>query len=222
MLRTYAMLTALTAMILGSGGPTVSEPCTLYKPENLEIARQNLEKHAWARSQLESYRRYVTRIMEMDDEVIYELVPELTPGVSYGHVCANCVGEKCSPGETGVFRWSIDNPDQIVCKYCGTIYPNPDHPETGSITAPRMGQTFTYYLTPEERAHPEDDTGKYAWRWASWPIHVSWRGLIRLNKATWVYKHALPMAKVYALTGEVEYAEKCAVILDAFARTYPN
>jgi hypothetical protein len=125
-------------------------------------------------------------------------------------------------GETSVFRWTVENPDQLVCRYCGTIYPNEDYPETGSITAERMGQTFTFYVPPEEAAHPEDDSGKYAYRWASWPVHVSFSGLIRFQKATWVAGRAIYLAKVYAVTGEAEYAERCAWVLDAIAKRYPN
>ncbi len=213
---------AIAALTLGSGEPTVAEPRTLYKPENLAIAHENIQKHAWARNLLEGYKRRVAFAMKQDRQFFEEIVPDLTPWVGYGQVCPRCVGEKCSMGETGVFRWSIEHPDQLVCKYCGAVYPDPEYPETGSMTAPKMGQTFTFYLTEEERAHPEDTSGKYAYRWASWPIHVSFSGQIRLRKASWAASQVLPMAKVYALTGEVKYAEHCAWILDRIARAYPG
>ena len=37
---------------------------------------------------------------------------------------------------------------------CPTPDPSPDHPETGSVTAPRMGQTFTFYLTDMRSGGP--------------------------------------------------------------------
>ncbi len=199
-----------------------ADPVTLYKPADLENARANVERYEWARSVLEGYRRTVAYVMEQDRAWIEEMVPDLTPGSTYGQVCPQCVGEQCSMGESGVFTWSPSNPEQLTCRYCGAVYPDPAFPETGSMTAPRAGQTFTFYVPPEEAAHPEDRSGKYAYRWASWPVHVSFSGLIRLQKASYVAGRALPLAKLYALTGEVEYAERCAWILDRLGRAYPG
>jgi len=220
LLTIAAVAGGLIAMI---PAPRVAgEPCTLYKPGNVEIARENVRRHEWARSRLAGYRSSARPVMEHDRAWIEEMVPELTPWPTYGQVCPQCVGEQCSMGETGVLRWSVSNPDQLTCKYCGATYPDPDYPETGSITAERMDQTFSYYVPPEEAAHPQDDTGEHAYRWASWPVHVSFSGLIRYHKASWVAARALPLAKLYALTGEVQYAERCGWVLDALARAYPN
>ncbi len=217
------MVAAVEAALMLSPASQVSaEPQTLYTPHNIAIARENIERYDWAKARLDSHRRVVAPLMEHDRAWLAKMVPEKTPWPVYGQVCPNCVGEQCSMGETNVFRWSYENPDQLTCKYCGTVYPNAEYPETGSITAERMGQTFTFYVPPEETAHPEDDTGKYAYRWAAWPVHVSFSGVIRLKRASWVAARAIHLAKVYALTGEVPYAERCAWVLDALAKRYPN
>ncbi len=218
----HATVVAMAALFLltGAAVPVSAEPCTLYKPENIETARENIERYAWAASIRDGLVNRAEGSLKYDDQFMYDMVPELTPGVTYGHVCANCVGDQCSPGETGVFKWSISDPDHLTCKYCGTVYPNEQYPEEGVIEAPAAGQTFTYYITPAEREHPEDDSGKYAWRWASWPIHVSWSGLLRSMRASWVHGQIIPLAKAYALTGDVRYAQKCAVCLDALAIGY--
>lgn len=214
-----AVLILMTALVVV---PLSAAPVTLYKPADIENARANVERYEWARSILEGYRKTVAYVMEQDRAWIEEMVPDLTPGSSYGQVCPKCVGEQCSMGESGVLTWSASKPEQLTCRYCGAVYPDPDYPETGSITAPSAGQTFTFYVPPEEAAHPEDRSGKYAYRWASWPVHVSFSGLIRLNKASYIAGRALPLAKLYALTGEVQYAERCAWILDRMARAYPG
>lgn len=85
-----------------------------------------------------------------------------------------------------------------------------------------MGQTYTYYLTKDEREHPEDHSGKYAFRWASWPVHTSWSGILRYKRAAWCINQVLPLAKLYAVTGDVRYAERAALIMDRTARRYPN
>jgi len=218
----WEALIVMAALIPFGALPLCAEPCTLYKPANIEMARENIARYEWAQSVLDGYRRNVSYLMAQDRAWIEEMVPELTPWATYGQICPRCVGEQCSMGETGVYRWSVTEPDRLECRYCGAVYPDPELPESGSVTAERMGQTFTFYVPPEEAAHAEDRTGKYAYRWASWPVHVSWSGIIRANKAGYIAGRVLPLAQVYALTGEVEYAERCAWVLDALARAYPN
>lgn len=215
-----ALLMVSVLLLVVTCPPLPADPCTLYKPADIDRARANIERYSWAKAIRDSLVARAESVLNYDDQFFYDLVPKLTPGAEFGQVCPACLGDKCSPGETGVFTWSISDPDHVKCRYCGTVYPNEQYPEEGTITAPWSGQTFTYYITPEERAHPEDTTGKYAWRWASWPIHVSWAGLVRFFKAAWLSHQVVPLAKAYVLTGEVKYAERCAVCLDALAIGY--
>jgi len=199
-----------------------AEPCTLYKAEDVAHARENAARYPWAQAIVASWERSVRLVMEKDRDFIDEMLPELTPWPTYGQNCPVCVGKKSSMGECGIYRWDVAEPDKLACKYCGTVYPNPKYPETGKLVCPKMGQTFTYYETDEERAHPEDKSGKYAFRWVGWPVHTSFSGLIRTYKAGCVVGQILPLAKLYAITGEVQYAERAAWILDRFARVYPH
>ncbi|MBN1291619.1 MAG: heparinase II/III family protein, partial [Candidatus Latescibacteria bacterium] len=198
------------------------EPMTLYKAENVAIARANIEKYVWAQDIVEGWKRSVEYAMQQDRQFFEDMISEMNMWPTYGQNCPHCVGKLSSMGETGIYEWSIEDPDKLKCKHCGTVYPNPDYPETGSMTAPKMGQTFHFYLTEEERAHPEDTTGKYALRWASWPVHTSFSGLIRTYKAQWCISKILPLAKLYAVTGDAAYAERAAWIMDIMAQRYPN
>jgi hypothetical protein len=202
--------------------PAAAAPCTLYKQRDLENARENARRYPWARSLVDGWRRSVEYAMKQERPFFERMVTELTNWPTYGQNCPACVGRKSSMGECGIYKWSLTDPDKLTCKYCGTVYPNPKYPETGSMTCPRLGQTFTYYETDEERAHPGENPSKYAFRWASWPVHSSWTGVIRSNKASWCMGQILPLAKLYAVTGEVQYAERCALILDRFAQVYPK
>ncbi len=201
---------------------THAEPCTLYKAQDVANARLNVERHAWAQQIVAGWRRRVTPLMEQDRPFVNEMIDELTPWSHYGQNCPACVNTQSSMGECNLYKWSIGAPDELKCKYCSTVYPNPKYPETGELVCPKMGQAFTYYETEAERAHPEDKSGKYAFRWASWPNHTSWTGIIRGNKARYVINMTLPLAKLYAVTGEVRYAERAAWILDRFACVFPN
>ncbi len=199
-----------------------AEPCTLYKAADVAKARENVKRYPWAQAIVSGWQRSVDYAMQQNRDFFEEMIPELTPWTTYGQNCPACVGKQSSMGECGLYNWSVRDPDKLVCKYCGTVYPNEDYPETGSMTCPKMGQTFTYYETPEERAHPDENPAKYAFKWVSWPIHTSWTGIIRARKAGYCAGNILPLAKLYALTGEAKYAERCAWILDTFAKRYPN
>ena len=201
---------------------TYAEPCTLYKAEDVANARLNVESYDWAKRIVSGWQRRVAPLMEQDRRFVEQMIDELTLWSPYGQNCPACVNKQSSMGECNLYKWKIAEPDKLECKYCGTVYPNSKYPETGTLVCPRMGQSFTYYETEAERAHPEDKSGKHAFRWASWPVHTSWTGIIRRNKAQYVINMTLPLAKLYAVTGEARYAERAAWILDRFASVFPN
>ena len=210
------MATLLGAIAWGAA------PCTLYKPADIANARENLERHPWAQQVLAGWTRRAEPILACDRAFIESMISELTPWTTYGNNCPACVGRQSSLGEVGLYRWSLSRPEELVCKYCGTVYPNAAYPETGRLECPRMGQSFSYYETEAERAHPDDRSGKHAYRWASWPVHTSWSGLLRYYKANWCISQVPTLAKLYALTGDLAYAERCLWIMDRVARCYPN
>lgn len=209
---------ASLAAVLGAA----AAPCTLYQPEDLANARENLRRHAWAQALLADWTRRAEAVLARDRAFFEAFIPDLTPWTPYGNNCPACVGKQSSMGEIGLYRWSVDRPEELLCKYCGTVYPNPLYPETGRLVCARMGQEFTYYETDAERAHPEDRSGRHAFRWASWPVHTSWSGLIRYHKAHWCIAQVPLLARLYALTGKPVYAERCIWIMDRLARVYPN
>jgi len=207
------------ASTVNAGMP--AEPCTLYKPADITRARENIKRYRWAQAVKKGWERNVAHLMTQDREFIKAMLPELTGWTTYGNNCPVCVGKQSTMGECGTYKWSAKDPDKLVCKYCQTEYPNEAYPETGRLVCPKMGQTFSYYETEAERAHPES-TDKHAFRWASWPVNTSWSGYIRTMKAAWCMKMLPPLSKLYAVTGEVQYAERTVWILDRMAQVYPN
>jgi len=171
-------------------------PCTLYKATDVANARLNVERHHWAQRIVAGWRRQVTYLMAQDRQFVDDMISETTPWPTYGQNCPVCVNKKSSMGECNLYRWNIAEPDKLICKYCNTGYPNSKYPETGTLICPKMGQTFTYYQTVAERAHPENKAGEHAFRWASWPVHTSWTGVIRSRRAGYVINLALPLALV--------------------------
>ena len=192
-----------------------------YKPEDIENARQNLSRYSWAQEIVNSWAQSVVVAMQQDRTFFDRMIPELTPGTHYGQNCPHCVGKQSLMGG-GLFDWHIDSPDEITCRTCGVVYPNAQYPETGVLVCPRMGQQFTYYETPEEMADPEN-RAKHALKWlGDRPTMTSFSGHIRDRKAGWARNQTLTLAKLYAVTGEIEYAERAVWILDRIARVFPN
>ena len=196
-------------------------PRTMYKPQDIEKARCNLARYGWAQEIVRGWEKAVEFAMQQDRAFFETFVPELTPGTHYGQNCPYCVGKQSLMGG-GRFTWSIDAPDRIVCGDCGTAYPNEAYPETGVLECPRMRQTFAYYETPGEREHT-GERAEYALQWlGDRPTMTSFSGHIRFRKVSWTWGQALTLAKLYAVTDEIAYAERAAWILDRFARVFPH
>ncbi|WP_419663336.1 conserved uncharacterized protein, related to heparinase II/III [Desulfosarcina variabilis str. Montpellier] len=198
----------------------LAQPRTLYRHMEIENAKQNLKRYSWAQKILSKWKNQVTFAMKKDRVFFEKLIPELTPGTHYGQTCPKCVGRQSLMGQAR-FNWKINKPDQVTCMNCGTVYPNEAYPETGVVECPRMGVSFTYYETPEEKANPET-RAKHAYQWVNRPVMTSFSGLIRFRKVKWAWEQMLKLAKLYALTGEIAYAERAIWILNRFAQVYPN
>ena len=189
---------------------------------DVQKARENVRRYAWAQKIVEGWQQETAYAMQQNQAFFESMMPELTAWPEYGQNCPACVNDLSSMGESGLYRWTVEDPDRLICKYCNTEYPNPKYPETGSITASKMGQTFTFYLTDAERAHPEDRSGKYAFTWYRWPVHTSWTGIIRSQKNRWSLDQMVLLANLYAFTDNPSYAQRAAWIMDIMARQYPN
>lgn len=210
------------AIMFMSAAVAWAEPRTLYKPRDIENARKNLERYAWAKSIVAGWKRNVAYAMGQDRAFFNELIPELTPGTFYGQNCPACVGKQSVTGESDLFQWNLEKPDQLVCKRCGTVYPNEKYPETGVLDCPSMGQKITYYQTPEELANPAE-RNRLALKWlGDRPAMTSFSSMIRYAKVHWAYSQVSTLAKLYVLTGDTAYAEHAVWILDRFAKVFPH
>ncbi len=216
-----ALLGLSVGAVLLVCGAATAHPRTMYKLRDIENAKQNLERHEWAQDIVKGWERGASFALEQDRAYFEALIPELTPGTSYGQNCPQCVGKQSLMGQAR-FGWRPEAPEQITCNACGAIYPDEAYPETGTVECPRMGQTFTYYETPEERANP-DARADHALKWlGDRPTMTSFSGLIRFQKIGWAYGQSLLLAKLYAVTGDVAYAERVVWILDRIAQVYPG
>ncbi len=154
--------------------------------------------------QAAEYEARVERVMAMTEEEMLGYVPEKT----YFRVldCPNCFGG--SQG-SGVFGWSIERPDELVCRYCGTVVRPPDdrYPEDHVLTGQNaLGETieYRYYLNQE--------TG----------TRHFFSAHILMHKRNWIAGQCLALAEAWQATGKPEYARRAVLILDRFATFYPH
>lgn len=196
----------------------VRHPVLLVEGD-LQRARRNAGAADWARDWLAGHRRIADHVMAQPDGYVERMVSELTPGFAYAFTCPRCVGTK-SQEASGRAAWDYRDPDVIRCPWCDQAYPSDATPETARLECPRSGQAFTYYLNDEERRHPEDRSGRYAWRWVGRPMHVSFSGVIRERKAQFMIGAARSLALTYRFTEDPRYAERCAEVLLRLAHCY--
>lgn len=149
------------------------------------------------------YEAAVARVMSMSEEEMLSFVPD-RPVVRFCY-CPNCHGG--SQG-SNVFTWSIDNPDQITCRYCGTVYPNERFPQDHTITGVNaLGEEFTYHYHQDRER--ED-------------LRIFIDGHILYFKRQWIVAQLQALGRAWLATKKPEYARRAVLILDRIAQVYPH
>ncbi len=148
------------------------------------------------------YESAVRRIMAMDEEELLSFVPDKP--VRYYCECPNCYG-----GVEGnnVFLWDIERPDEIKCRFCGTIIPNDKYPEDQLLTGHNaLGEevSFRYYYSQEH------DVAHF------------FSGLLRRHKTIWLENQLVALGKAYQVTRNEAYAERVVLVLNKIAEYYPH
>lgn len=174
----------------------VQHPCGLYKAADVARARQNIERHQWARDLLGKLREQARFWMELPEDQIPFWIAEETPMRVMD--CPRC-------GANWDYAWSFLSPDRVQCTRCKLILPDAAYPEDkhDTYTNP-LGQKvqISYY---------QDEKGE------KYPISalLRYRRIGRLDSLG-------ALGKVYALTGERAYAEKAVPVLRRIAQVYPG
>ncbi len=185
---------------------TVKHPATVYKADDIARAKRNVAQHAWAKKRLEAMEAALPAWWPGDEAFLEKMIPATTPGAVIFTMCPHC---EYSPAH-GQYSWDPKDPEKLVCKGCGTVYPNEQYPEDMAIETAATGpQRLTYY-------------GSKSWHFYDHHIRSSWTGQIRLRKATYMASQTAAFAKVYALTGKLEHARQVRRLLLRFAEVYPN
>lgn len=160
--------------------------------------------HNIDRQNAAAYETAVQRVLAMSDAEMIGYIPD-KPVVWACH-CPNCNG-----GSQGldIFIWDPATPEQMKCKYCGTVYPNEKFPEDQTISGPNaFGETITYPFHYSER----------------WKLRHFFTYHIKRYQREWMLAQCLNLGLAWQVSGKPEYARRAALLLDRIAsmyRTYP-
>ena len=149
---------------------------------------------------LEKLRRAVAPLMTMSEDRLVALVPDRT-GFPYV-ACARC-GEGVRERQ---LDWSIEDPLRVRCRHCATFFPGGEFAENRTLRILNpLGIEVDYPFFEDSRGR------RFFFRARAW-----WCARFYLAE------RARDLGRLYAATGQRQYARRAALILDAFARYYPG
>lgn len=190
----------------------VKHPCLVIKPENMDIAQENLRRYGWARDYAERIEKMIQRHFQLiTPEFLENMIEETTPGDPLWTPCPACRDQGKPVHPHGLWTWEVDKPDQLKCNECQTVFPHSRYPED-IILQTKWGkpQTITYC-----GGEPFVIFGYRKGR-------PSFTANIRSRKVQWMASYCRTLAEGYLLSGKKSYAKACRDILLRFAACYPN
>src|SRR5512146_2425027 len=151
-------------------------------------------------AQASQLRAQLSLLIALPEARLLELIPTRS-----GFISCDC--PNCDQGvQGGQLQWRLEDPDFLICRYCGQRYPSPKYPEKRVLEVKDpLGriQQYPYY---------QDRSGlKYFFQARQWRLARDYFMLA-----------AYDLAQVYHFTGEKPWARKTALILHRFAELYPG
>jgi hypothetical protein len=191
---------------------TVKHPCLTIKATDLGYAHENMRRYGWAREYAARIERNIQHYFHLMTPAFLEsMIEETTPGDPLWTPCPACRDKGKPVHPHGLWTWKIENPEQLLCDICGTVFPNSSYPEN-IILKTKWGkaQTITYC-----GGEPFVIFGYKQGR-------PSFSANIRSRKVQWIANYCRTLAEGFLLTGNLKYATVCRNILLRFADCYPT
>ncbi|MDA0745058.1 MAG: heparinase II/III family protein [bacterium] len=188
----------------------VVHPAATIKPADIERARENIQQHTWAQHYVETLRKSAENIAKQISPAYLETMIEPTTPGCVGP-CPACRAKGLPWHPNGQWSWSPENPNNLRCSVCDTVFPNAEFPEDIVIKSTwGKGQTFTFV---------GGDTFKCFGYHNARP---SISGITRARKVAHVTGQLQDLAIAYALTQNPHYAHATKAILLRFADVFPE
>ena len=231
-------ITCVTVLVLlASASAHAKTERGLYTAERVEVMRENLAEHEWARAIRDAAVARADKLVGTPMEELAAWVPDpRIPSAAYVHEtgCPNC-GLECR--KFGNYPWIIsgDKPWKVECPNCHNVYPSNDfqeYLETALEATPERVWDETGTRTTPKIPRLEGDrsllTGEFAddgYGWTS-PDHDQKYWFVAWYNKWMITRRLLPaitdLSEAYLYTDEPKYAEKCAVLLWQLAEYYPD
>lgn len=142
----------------------------------------------------------VAPLMALSEAELIRLLPARS-----GIFFVKCPVPGCGNPQGSAFAWSLERPEQLVCRHCATIFPHVDYPADRTVTVtPPSGRKQTY-------AYHHD--GRYEYYFAAG---------IEFRKGAYFADMAHKLSLLYRLGGDEQHARRAAVILLTIAARYPD
>ena len=139
-------------------------------------------------------------VLELSEAELVRLVPERAGLYFVG--CPHCDGGT----QENQLSWSIERPDEVFCRFCGTRYPNKTYPDDRKLRVENpKGEIQEYPYWEDEKGY------RYFFRAKGWFL-----------AREYFAGAAYDLARLYAVTGKEEYARRAGLILRRFAQVYPG
>lgn len=117
--------------------------------------------------------------------------------------CPSCDG---GSQENGVLRWQPGMGDSVRCRFCKMTFPNPQYPNNKEIRITAPDGTIQIY-----RYHESATKRQYFYEAHAW-----------FEQMMWMRSSAVRLAEHYRKTGDLNSADRAAVILARFAQVVPG
>lgn len=190
-------------------------------PEQIACFKTDLKTDSSTAEWWEHFSQTAEAVSALPLETFQSLIPDQGPWVFAGSFCPACVGRSSPVTQHAAFwKWSVYEPDKLICPYCLTTYPHTDYPEAGHLDLPRLGLTYDFYISKEESQSSDWRNGAHASNFAGIPTHVSFTGEIRTCSLAWVLGQIEPLSLAYAITGNTEYTAIVRTCLLRLAQVY--
>ncbi len=159
--------------------------------------------HGISPARAEAYEKAVGHVMAMSEAEMLSFVPD-KPFVRFCY-CPNCHGG--SQGSS-IYGWSVEQPEELKCKYCGMVFPNDKYPADQLLKGKNpLGETVAYqYHQGQTRSD----------------LQIFFEGHILMYKRQWILGQLRALATAYHATQKPEYACRAVLILDRIAQVYPH
>lgn len=188
----------------------VVHPAGTIKQADIDRARENIDRHGWARDFADGLAEEAHDIAgRVDDAYLETLIEYTTPG-AYAP-CPACRAKGLPWHPNGQWSWDPATPDLLTCSFCKTVFPNNDHPEEIAVHCTwGRGQTFTFV--------GGDTFECFGYTYA----RPSISGVTRARKIGHITNELHRVAIAHALTGEAAFARAARAILLRFAGVFPE